>query len=106
MIMHVNEWKNNNRGMVKNSRKGLDGNLDHRTVVVSLDGVARAGIYCAASYCFEQAESRGLVDVFQAVRNAKKFRPQLVPNTKEYQYCYDLVLDYIRKYAEINNKII
>jgi len=84
LLLHLSEWRNNN---------GKDG----RVAVVSHDGVSKIGVFCTASYCYEQIGARGLVDVFQAARNAKKFRPQLVTNVTEYKMCYDLVLEYVTR---------
>lgn len=63
-------------------------------VVVSPDGMSRAGVYCAANACIEQVIQHGEVDVFQAVKTVRRHRPQLINNMTEYKYCYDLVLHY------------
>ena len=52
LLLHLSEWRNNN---------GKDG----RVAVVSHDGVSKIGVFCTASYCYEQIGARGLVDVFQ-----------------------------------------
>ncbi|XP_042204541.1 receptor-type tyrosine-protein phosphatase kappa-like isoform X3 [Homarus americanus] len=64
-------------------------------VVVSPDGMSRAGVYCAANACIEQVIQHGEVDVFQAVHTVRRHRPQLTNNMTEYKYCYDLVLHYV-----------
>lgn len=64
-------------------------------VVVSPDGMSRAGVYCAANACIEQVIQHGEVDVFQAVKTVRRHRPQLINNMTEYKYCYDLVLHYV-----------
>ncbi|KAG0703005.1 Receptor-type tyrosine-protein phosphatase U [Chionoecetes opilio] len=64
-------------------------------VVVSPDGMSRAGVYCAANACIEQVVQHGEVDVFQAVHTVRRHRPQLINNMTEYKYCYDLVLHYV-----------
>jgi len=67
-------------------------------VVVSPDGTSRVGVYFAANACIEQVIQHGEVDVFQAVKNVRRHRPQLVENLTEYKYCYDLVLHYVLHY--------
>ncbi|CAG0914746.1 unnamed protein product, partial [Notodromas monacha] len=67
-------------------------------VVVSHDGCARCGVYCAANACIEQVIQHGEVDVFQAVKTVRRHRPHLVQNMTEYKYCYDLVLHYVLHY--------
>ncbi|XP_066954570.1 receptor-type tyrosine-protein phosphatase kappa isoform X2 [Macrobrachium rosenbergii] len=64
-------------------------------VVVSPDGMSRAGVYCAANACIEQVIQHGEVDVFQAVKTVRRHRPQLTNDMTEYKYCYDLVLHYV-----------
>jgi len=67
-------------------------------VVVSNNGCARAGVYCAASAAIEQVIQHQEVDVFQAVKTVRRQRPQLVDSMTEYKYCYDLVLHYVLHY--------
>lgn len=38
------------------------------------------GVYFAANACIEQVIQHGEVDVFQAVKNVRRHRPQLVEN--------------------------
>jgi len=67
-------------------------------IVISPDGTSRVGVYFAANACIEQVIQHGEVDVFQAVKNVRRHRPQLVENLTEYKYCYDLVLHYVLHY--------
>lgn len=67
-------------------------------LVISADGRSRVGVYCAANACIEQVVQHGEVDVFQAVKNVRRHRPQLMENLTEYKYCYDLVLHYVLHY--------
>ncbi|XP_018010387.1 receptor-type tyrosine-protein phosphatase kappa isoform X2 [Hyalella azteca] len=69
-------------------------------IVVSPDGMSRAGVYCAANACIEQVVQHGEVDVFQAVRTVRRHRPQLVSSMTEYKYCYDLVLHYVLHFLQ------
>uniref|UniRef100_A0A6A7GA86 Receptor-type tyrosine-protein phosphatase kappa-like isoform X2 n=1 Tax=Hirondellea gigas TaxID=1518452 RepID=A0A6A7GA86_9CRUS len=69
-------------------------------IVVSPDGMSRAGVYCAANACIEQVVQHGEVDVFQAVRTVRRHRPQLVNTMTEYKYCYDLVLHYVLHFLQ------
>ncbi|KAM3177609.1 hypothetical protein ACTXT7_004226 [Hymenolepis weldensis] len=54
-----------------------------RALVISdlfslLDGVSRAGVFCAISICMERILAQSEVDVFRAVEIVKQNRPQLV----------------------------
>ncbi|XP_071545661.1 receptor-type tyrosine-protein phosphatase kappa isoform X3 [Panulirus ornatus] len=73
-------------------------------VVVSPDGMSRAGVYCAANACIEQVIQHGEVDVFQAVHTVRRHRPQLTNNMTEYKYCYDLVLHYVLHFLSKENE--
>ena len=47
---------------------------------MDIDGTSRVGVYFAANACIEQVIQHGEVDVFQAVKNVRRHRPQLVEN--------------------------
>ena len=64
---------------------------DSPTVVVSLDGSSRAGVYCAASQCWDQAVRDSRVDLASAVRSVRMSRPSLVSSTEEYRQCREVV---------------
>jgi hypothetical protein len=49
-------------------------------LVWNRDGTSRVGVYFAANACIEQVIQHGEVDVFQAVKNVRRHRPQLVEN--------------------------
>ena len=71
--------------------------------VVCKDGVSRAGVYCVASYCFDQVAvsregGRKQADVYQAVKLVKKVRPKLITGIEEYKYCYELIQTFVEKY--------
>ena len=64
---------------------------DSPTVVVSLDGTSRAGVYCAASHCWDQALRDNRVDLASAVRAVRISRPNLVNSTEEYRESRNIV---------------
>ena len=98
MLMHLSDWRNNNGGGGGGGSGSKDGCVGvGKIAVVSHDGISKIGVFCAAVYCFEQIDLRGVVDVFQAARNVKKTRPQLVTDLTEYKFCYDLVLEFVSK---------
>jgi len=107
LVLHLSEMRRrNNNGSTRGSSSAAaaagnvvtgGGGLGRggRVAVVSRDGVSKIGVFCAASYSLETIDLRGCVDVFQATRNAKKFRPQLVPTINEYKLCYELVSQFV-----------
>lgn len=48
--------------------------------VISSNGRARVGVYCAANVAIEQVVQHGEVDVFQAVKSVRRHRPHLIEN--------------------------
>lgn len=90
LIAKVDQWR------------GSDTNLipDDKVLVISQDGYSRCGIFCTTAACLEQVYHRQEVDVFQAVKTVRQHRPQLVANTMEYKYCYDVVLHYVMNYIK------
>ena len=89
------------------------GNDSHSkpVAVVCQDGVSRAGVYCVASYCFDQVAisregGKKQVDVYQAVKLVKKVRPKLVAGTDEYKYCYQLIQTFVEKYRMLDKASI
>ena len=89
LIDAVEKWRGNDADHIP----------EDKVVVVSNDGYSRCGIYCVTTSCIEQAYHRQEVDVFQAVKTVRKNRTQLIANSTEYKYCYDVVLHYVLNYC-------
>jgi len=120
-MVHVSRWKRRslytdgtgiNGGSVKVNIPN-PGNDSHSkpVAVVCQDGVSRAGVYCVASYCFDQVAisregGKKQVDVYQAVKLVKKVRPKLVAGTDEYKYCYQLIQTFVEKYRMLDKASI
>lgn len=78
-------------------------NMSCPVAVVCKDGVSRAGVYCVASYCFDQVAvsregGKKQADIYQAVKLVKKVRPKLITGIEEYKYCYELIQTFVEKY--------
>ena len=79
--------------------------------VVCQDGVSRSGVYCVATYCFDQVavsreDGKKQVDIFQAVKLVKKVRPKLITGIEEYKYCYKLIQTFVEKYRMLEKTSI
>jgi len=84
--------------MMSSARKWRDSeNPDSPTVVVSMDGAEKAGIYCAASHCWDQLIRDKEVDLLHAVRSVRISRPQLVTSLQEYKQCSEIILNILTK---------
>merc|ERR1719328_76484 len=110
-MVHISRWKR--RNLALNATGGLGGKVMRENqcpntssgpvAVVCKDGVSRAGVYCVASYCFDQVAvsregGKKQVDIYQAVKLVKKVRPKLITGIEEYKYCYKLIQTFVEKY--------
>ena len=89
-------------GKVMNGNRNPN-NMSCPVAVVCKDGVSRAGVYCVASYCFDQVAvsregGKKQADIYQAVKLVKKVRPKLITGIEEYKYCYELIQTFVEKY--------
>ncbi|XP_061170744.1 receptor-type tyrosine-protein phosphatase epsilon-like [Saccostrea echinata] len=64
--------------------------------IVSSDGAALCGVFCAVYNVIQQLSMDGEVDIFSTVRMLQIHRPELCSTVEEYRMVYDVVLDYIR----------
>ena len=67
------------------------------TVVVSCDGVTRAGAWCGAALASDMASREGSVDLAHAVRSVRISRPGLVTDLGEYRMARDVVKRFVQK---------
>merc|ERR1712223_2319364 len=90
----VRQWHDS----VKENHMNSDGSSNHpnRIAVISCDGMSRVGVYCAAFTSIEQVASTKTVDIFNAVKCARKSRPQLVESLGEYCYIHDIVQQFVK----------
>jgi protein tyrosine phosphatase len=64
-------------------------------VVHCMDGATRSGLLCALSYVVERLKVEQDVDVFQSVKHVRTNRAQIVPTFEQYQYLYDMAVEYM-----------
>ncbi|XP_078324907.1 receptor-type tyrosine-protein phosphatase alpha-like [Crassostrea virginica] len=82
MIEHVHDWRKTR-------------NTDGPVLVVSVDGVSWCGVFCAGYNAVEQLTLDDEVDMFNIVRLLRVRRPELIPSFEEFQYCYQVVKNYL-----------
>ena len=54
-------------------------------------GVGPSGVFCLASYLYEQIEREKCADVFCAAKLFRVQRPKLIETEEQYAFCYDVV---------------
>ncbi|CAG5120854.1 unnamed protein product, partial [Candidula unifasciata] len=60
-----------------------------------MNGASRSGLFCAALTILERMKKDKEVDVFQAVKQLRLNRTQLIDNMEQYQFCHELVMEYL-----------
>ena len=90
----VRQWQDS----VKENHLNSDGSSNHpnRMAVVSCDGMSRVGVFCAAYTSIEQVAATKTVDIFNAVKCARKSRPQIVESLDEYYNIHNTVKQFIK----------
>ncbi|XP_060690096.1 receptor-type tyrosine-protein phosphatase alpha-like [Hemiscyllium ocellatum] len=61
-------------------------------LVTCCDGASRCGLFCVSSLICQQIRHEATVDVFQAVKTIRSSRPQVINNTDQYTFCYQLAM--------------
>lgn len=72
-------------------------NGDSKPVTVHcMNGASRSGLFCAISCVLERINAEKEVDVFQAVKQLRLNRSQLVDNFDQFRFCHEVALEYIQ----------
>ncbi|XP_056003643.1 receptor-type tyrosine-protein phosphatase alpha-like [Ostrea edulis] len=74
----------------------LDNKPMRPVTVVSRDGAARCGVFCAVHNVLQQLSMDGEVDIFSVVRQLQVRCPELCSTSDEYHLIYTAVLGFIR----------
>ncbi|XP_062575164.1 receptor-type tyrosine-protein phosphatase alpha-like [Saccostrea cucullata] len=74
-----------------------------RLLVLSSDGAKRCGPFCVAYNAIEQLILDKEVDIFTATRLIQIRRPDMVSTTEEFQFCHDLIAEYLQNHMVYAN---
>ncbi|XP_041352202.1 receptor-type tyrosine-protein phosphatase mu-like [Gigantopelta aegis] len=66
-------------------------------IVQCMDGAKNSGLFCVLSNIIEKLKLDKDVDIFVTVRELQCIRSQIVESFEQYQYCYEVVREYLRK---------
>ncbi|XP_050023209.1 receptor-type tyrosine-protein phosphatase T-like [Dermacentor andersoni] len=89
ILQHVDRWQMQAEG---------------RTVVVQcLDGCQESGLYCVSAAICDQLKLEQELDVFRSVRNVRSSRPELIVDSEQYAFCYDLALSFLDTFDTYSN---
>ncbi|XP_035826839.1 receptor-type tyrosine-protein phosphatase alpha [Aplysia californica] len=66
---------------------------DGPITVHCMNGASRSGLFCAALTILERVQKEKEVDVFQAVKQLRLNRTQLIDNMEQYRFCHELVME-------------
>jgi protein tyrosine phosphatase len=68
-----------------------------------MNGADQSGLYCAVSYMLERLKLEQEVDVFQSTKHVRINRPQLVPSKIQYQFLYEIAIEYMDSFDAYAN---
>ncbi|XP_064605996.1 receptor-type tyrosine-protein phosphatase alpha-like [Liolophura sinensis] len=60
-----------------------------------MNGACQSGLFCAASLICERIKVDDEVNVFQTVKQIRINRPQFINDEEQYQFCYQMALEYL-----------
>ncbi|XP_031563928.1 receptor-type tyrosine-protein phosphatase F-like [Actinia tenebrosa] len=72
-------------------------------VVQCSDGVGRSGTLCTILSLLDRVKTEQMVDVFQTVKALRISRPGAVETATQYQFCFQVVMDYVESFSEYSN---
>uniref|UniRef100_UPI00358FCD5E receptor-type tyrosine-protein phosphatase mu-like n=1 Tax=Myxine glutinosa TaxID=7769 RepID=UPI00358FCD5E len=68
---------------------------DGRVLIHCLNGSSRSGVFCAVTNTCEMIRRQSIVDVFYSVKTLRNNKPNMVDTLSQYQFCYDIALEYV-----------
>ncbi|XP_062603974.1 receptor-type tyrosine-protein phosphatase epsilon-like [Saccostrea cucullata] len=92
---------------IKETRLEESTHSNKRTIVFSSDGAKRCGPFFVAYNVIEQFILDKEIDIFTATRLIQIRRPEFISTPEEYQFCHDLVAEYLQAdtiYDNLNSK--
>ncbi|KNC78661.1 hypothetical protein SARC_08919 [Sphaeroforma arctica JP610] len=60
-------------------------------------GVGRSGVMICLDIAIKQMENDGMADIYNIVLDLRKHRAGMVQRSKQYEYCYEALLEYIKR---------
>lgn len=70
---------------------------EHKPIIVvcSSDGATKSGLYCAACNILDGIDWYNEVNVYHSVRQLQIRKPEIIKSKTQYQYCYQVALNYL-----------
>ncbi|XP_041359713.1 receptor-type tyrosine-protein phosphatase kappa-like [Gigantopelta aegis] len=60
-----------------------------------MNGASKSGLFAAISLVLERLTMDQEVDIYQTIKQIRMNRPQFIENFEQYQFCYQLILEYL-----------
>ncbi|KAK3606325.1 hypothetical protein CHS0354_041959 [Potamilus streckersoni] len=77
---------------------------EHRPIIVHcLNGAERSGLFCVLWCVFERLKADREVAIRSVVRQMRVRRQQIIPNFAQYQFCHDVILEYLTNFVTYTN---
>uniref|UniRef100_K1PD35 Receptor-type tyrosine-protein phosphatase kappa n=1 Tax=Magallana gigas TaxID=29159 RepID=K1PD35_MAGGI len=70
---------------------------EHKPIIVvcSSDGATKSGLYCAVCNILDGIDWYNEVNVYHSVRQLQIRKPEIIKSKTQYQYCYQVALNYL-----------
>ncbi|XP_065069552.1 receptor-type tyrosine-protein phosphatase S-like isoform X2 [Rhopilema esculentum] len=76
---------------------------DRPVVIICRDGAGRSGTFIAISLILERFKAEQVIDVFEAIKLIRGFRPEFVDNAVQYKFCYTAAQAVVDSYGTYEN---
>ncbi|KAK3580427.1 hypothetical protein CHS0354_035469 [Potamilus streckersoni] len=76
---------------------------DKPVVVHCLNGAHKSGLYCVMSTVVERLKVERDVAIAQTIKRMRSIRQQIIPNFKQFRFCHECVLQYMKTFETYSN---
>jgi protein tyrosine phosphatase len=76
---------------------------NHAVVIHCMDGVTKSGLFATICCVWERLKDEQEVDIFQAVKQLRFHRPEIIRNFEQYKFCHEVVTSYLEEFATYAN---
>ncbi|XP_060591084.1 receptor-type tyrosine-protein phosphatase alpha-like [Ruditapes philippinarum] len=76
---------------------------NHKILVHCMNGADRSGLFCVISSVIERMKIEQDVAIASVVEEMRNAREQIIPCLEQYQFCHEVVLNFIQQYDTYSN---
>ncbi|KAK3091173.1 hypothetical protein FSP39_017709 [Pinctada imbricata] len=72
-------------------------------IVHCINGCEKSGLYCVLQVVLERLKLDQDVGIQQIIKQMRSRRPQIIPNFEQFQFCHDVVIEFMKQYDAYSN---